>query len=467
MDYQTVLYWFRRDLRLADNVALTQACQSSQNIIPVFILDSSTTITYGAAQKWWLYHSLKQLSASLQKINVNIYFARGNSLTILLELQKRYKAQAIYWNRVYEPEEIIVEHKIEKTCQQLGVDVYHFNSSLLLEPSLLTNMAGNAYKVFTPFYHAAQKIVFPQQPLPLPRRIVQKENFVGDDVENWSLLPRQPNWSIGFSIWQPGEKQAQKKLHYFLENNMDNYDQQRDFPARGNTSGLSSYLHFGEISAQQILAAIRIVQEQGGDTKGVDIFKKQLFWREFAYYLLYHFPDLATKNFNPGFDHFNWHDNQTLLHAWQKGETGYPLVDAGMKQLWHTGFMHNRVRMITASFLSKHLLIDWRFGFKWFFATLLDADIANNALGWQWVAGSGPDAAPYFRIFNPVLQAKKFDPEASYIKKWLPELQDVAAKDIHCPDKLLKKSYPQPIIEHQVARVRAIDAYQKCKNYAD
>lgn len=470
-----VLFWFRNDLRLSDNQALTAAAKVTDDLIPLFIFD--TTLPLGAAQHWWLHHSLQSLQKKLHAKGIRLLLKKGDPKKILIELIKRYKIDAIYWNRYYEPALAKRDKVLQHDLQFYYVKVHIFNGYLLTNPEEIKNKAGSYFKVFTPYSKHIIKTIIPKKILSIPRKISQKSRIVTESLNDWQLLPRNPDWSEDFKIWQPGEKGAQTTLKKFIKNSLKGYEKNRDNIGVVGTSRLSPYLHFGEISIWQVWNAIKQAGSKKHLTEDANAFLRQLLWREFAYHLLWHFQQLPKKNFKPEFNRFKWKKNKKQLVAWQKGLTGYPIVDAGMRELWHTGHMHNRVRMIVASFLTKDLLIHWREGEKWFWDTLIDADLANNALGWQWVAGSGPDASPFFRVFNPILQGKKFDPEGSYIKNWLPVLEKMPQKYIHHPfdapekvlvaaDVYLGDNYPIPIVNHATARELALKIYKNLNNTA-
>ena len=470
------IVWFRQDLRLCDNPALAEACRHHRTIIPIYILDEATTFV-GGAQRWWLHHSLTSLDKGLKNSGLNLCLRQGSAFAILEQLVQDHQIEAIYWNRCYDPVAIDRDKEIKKFFQASGVRVVSSNGSLLHEPWQITNKAGHFFKVFTPYWRACLK----QLNIPEPYRISNTPENVGVDSESlasWNLLPTKPNWAKAFGDhWQPGEDGALSKLAEFVDNNLKGYSTSRDEPAKDATSKLSPHLHFGEISPWQVWRAIEAAQaNRDCDLKSVERFMAELGWREFSYHLLYHVPSLPNSNFKSDFDAFPWGNDTLFLKCWQEGKTGYPIIDAGMRELWHTGYMHNRVRMIVASFLTKDLFIDWRLGASWFLDTLVDADLASNSASWQWVAGCGADAAPYFRIFNPVLQGEKFDPEGVYVKQWVPELKHVPAQWIHKPwmapqDKLglnLDKEYPEPIVDHQEVRKMALLHYKSIeKNKAN
>ncbi|MDR3443068.1 MAG: deoxyribodipyrimidine photo-lyase [Legionella sp.] len=464
----TALVWFRQDLRLADNPALSAALTYHNAVILLYIYDSSSS-SLGGAQQWWLHHSLQALSDSLKKQGLNLVLRQGDPLQIIEELTQQFAIDTIYWNRCYEPAAIKRDTQIKAHMALRKVNVTSCNGSLLNEPWTIKNKAGDYFKVFTPYWkHCLQNTVLPT--LPLSSNQAKNIDTSGDTLEKWNLLPQKPNWASAFSqYWQPGEKGAQNKLEEFINTNLRNYKSNRDIPEKNATSRLSPHLHFGEISPWAIWSAVALAKlDKDCDLPSAEHFLSELGWREFSYYLLYHVPTLPHKNFRKEFDAFPWHQDESALKRWQTGTTGYPLVDAGMRELWATGYMHNRVRMIAASFLTKDLLLDWRLGAAWFLDTLLDADLANNSASWQWVAGCGADAAPYFRIFNPVKQSMQFDPNGTYIRQWIPELAAMDNKEIHKPWTCTKlhteTNYPAPIVEHHEARQKALEYYQTLKN---
>lgn len=464
----TSIVWFRQDLRVRDNPALAAATRGP--VIPVFILDDSSAWKSGGASRWWLHHSLTALRKELGHLTL----LRGDAAELLPALVKQVGATAVYWNRCYEPAAVARDTAMKASLQALDIEVKSFNGSLLHEPWEIETGSGGPFKVFTPYWRASLKrAVAP--PVAAPKLDIEKAGPAGERLEDWKLLPTKPDWAAGWKkLWRPGEAGAQAQLDEFLDDGLVDYGEDRDRPDRKGTSRLSPHLHWGEISPRQIWARLAVEAEEPHQRAGVDKFLSEIGWREFAYHLLYYFPTLADANWRAEFDAYPWRDSAADLEAWQRGLTGYPLVDAGMRELWHTGWMHNRVRMIAASFLVKHLRIDWRRGEAWFWDTLLDADLANNAAGWQWVAGSGADASPYFRIFNPVTQGKKFDPEGDYVRRWCPELSRLPNEFVHAPflarpDVLaeanieLGNTYPLPIVDHDRARKAALAGYEKVR----
>lgn len=466
----TALIWFRQDLRLMDNIALFEACTKHDTVIPLYILDGKNS-ALGEAQAWWLHHSLHSLKNDLNnQLGLQLVLRKGNPLEIILALVQSRSIHAVYWNRCYEPMSIARDKTIKKTLQESGIDVLSFNAALLNEPWTILNKSGEFFKVFTPYWNTCKQRLTYQAAKSLPPKPKGIE-VLSDTLDEWQLLPRL-NWASQFQdCWTPGEAGAQQRLNEFISNHLQGYKINRDVPELQATSHLSPHLHFGEISPWTILRAIKTAQcTPQCDVAGAEHFLSELGWREFSYYLLYHVPSLPNKNFKSEFDAFPWHNDECLLQQWQRGMTGYPIVDAGMRELWATGYMHNRVRMIVASFLTKGLFIDWRRGADWFLDTLVDADLANNSASWQWVAGCGADAAPYFRIFNPVLQSQKFDARAAYIRHWVPELASLDNRTIHAPWEASNATsiyntthYPKPIVNHSETRSKALAYYQQIK----
>lgn len=466
----TAIVWFRQDLRLKDNPAFFEACSKYDNIIPLYILDDKSSFL-GEAQAWWLHHSLFALKNSLaHNLGLNLILRKGEPFEILLDLMNELSIAAVYWNRCYEPMRIAKDKKIKSTLQEMGIDVLSFNGSLLNEPWTIQNQSGAFFKVFTPYWKAARQALV-VTPAKIVTHCPKSIEIRSEEIDEWQLLPRL-NWASQFEqSWTPGEKGAKERLSQFISHHLNGYKMNRDIPEKAATSYLSPHLHFGEISPSEILREVEYKKlDPDTDLKSAEHFLSELGWREFSYYLLYHFPSLPSKNFKSTFDNFPWHTNPLLLKRWQKGMTGYPIIDAGMRELWATGYMHNRVRMIVASFLTKDLFIDWRLGADWFLDTLVDADLANNSASWQWVAGCGADAQPYFRIFNPVLQSQKFDPNGAYIRRFVPELSSLNNVAIHAPWETAhstliyqKTNYPKPIVDHSDARNKALTYYHQIK----
>ncbi|MCB8821038.1 cryptochrome/photolyase family protein [Microvirga rosea] len=471
------LVWFRDDYRLSDNPALTAAIATGAPILCFFILDESSQgiRPMGGAARWWLHGSLDALDRSLRALGAELILFRGPAEEIVDRIAATAAPSGVFWNRRYLAAEVAVDAAIKKALLEKNIDVRSFNGRLLHEPWEIKNQAGRPFQVFTPYLRAVSAQPVPA-PLPAPKSMTpghwpEALTRFAVALEDLSLEPKRPNWADGFGKhWSRGEAAARRNLGDFLETNLTGYGARRDIPALDGTSRLSPHLRFGELSPRQVWhAATARKDAREADTAK---FLSEVIWRDFCHQQIFDNPDLADEPFSPRFKHFRWTHDRSLLDAWRKGLTGYPIVDAGMRQLWRTGWMHNRVRMIVGSFLVKHLLTDWREGESWFRDTLVDADPANNAFNWQWVAGSGPDSAPFHRIFNPITQGEKFDPEGAYVRRHLPELADLPASFIHKPweaprDVLrsagieLGKSYPLPIIEHGQGRERALQAYRE------
>ncbi len=463
------LIWFRQDLRISDNPALINAIKNSETVTAIYIYDDSKNIRQlGGASKWWLYYALKDLEKSLkEKYNITLIYRKGSPSKIFEEIIDKVKISNIYWNRLYEPYHTERDEKIKSALKNKNIEVESFNASLLAEPWEVKNGSGNYFKVYTAFYESSLKNHKPREVLKAPNKQdkVLKIKVPSDNLEDWGLRPIKPNWAKPFyPYWKISEEAAQDRLYDFLENAIANYSDNRNFPDIEGTSKLSPYLHFGQISPHQILSVCNFHKETKG-IEGIDKYISEVYWREFSYSLMFNFKHMDTKNFRPEFDNFPWDNNDKTLRAWQKGEAGYPIVDAGMRELWSTGWMHNRVRMIVGSLLTKHLLTHWSQGEEWFWNTLVDADLANNSASWQWIAGSGADASPYFRIFNPITQGEKFDPKGNYIRKWVPELKNVPDEYIHKPwEAPLLHNYVKPVISHEQGRNKALESYKKMRN---
>ncbi|MFN3854755.1 MAG: cryptochrome/photolyase family protein [Phreatobacter sp.] len=466
------LVWFRDDLRLADNPALTAAIGAGRPVILLFILerDVDRRPVQGAAA-WWLSRSLRALGTDIARRGGRLVLRSGDPRVILPELARKTGAGLVVWNRRYDSPGIAIDTAVKATLKQAGVAADSWSANLLREPWEVRTKGGEPFRVYSPFWRAHLGQGEPRAALPAPARLVDgAPDLASEALEAWGLEPSAPDWAADFPRWwMPGEAGARARLATFLDTALDSYATDRNRPDLASTSGLSPHLRFGEISPVQIWHAASMAAATGR-RRGLDKFLSEIGWREFAYHLLFHWPNLHCSNFQSRFDAFPWRDDPAGLKAWQRGLTGYPFVDAGMRQLWHTGWMHNRVRMVVASFLAKHLLIDWRQGEAWFWDTLVDADVANNPASWQWVAGSGADAAPYFRIFNPVKQGQTFDPDGAYTRQWVPEVAGLPAALIHAPwtaspqqraaaGLRLGETYPGPMVDHDQARQRALAAF--------
>ncbi len=469
------ILWFRQDLRLADNPALTAALKTGGPIVPVYILAPAEQQRWapGGASRWWLHQSLARLDADLQRCGSRLCLRMGvDSLAELTRLAHDCGAARVLWNRRYEPESIAHDQQLKQALRAAGIEAESFNGTLLREPWTVKSKAGTPYQVFSAYWRHCLSEADPAEPLPAPQRLAAPAAWpAARGIDEFGLLPRL-NWTQGLqTAWTPGSAAGHALLQHFLRESFDGYSVNRDRPDQTGTSRLSPYLHFGEISPREIWHATRrFALTQGQHTTWrASQFLTELGWREFAYHLLYHFPHTPSQPLREAYARFPWKPDAAALRAWQRGATGYPLVDAGMRQLWQTGWMHNRVRMVAASFLVKHLLQPWGDGARWFWDTLVDADLASNTLGWQWVAGCGADAAPYFRIFNPTAQATRFDPQGTYVRDWIPELARLPSEWIHTPwaappqvlsacGVRLGESYPAPMVDHQTARVAALAA---------
>jgi len=465
------LVWFRQDLRLADNPALEAAAERGP-VVALYVLDDETSGRWaiGGAQRWWLHHSLTALGKDLARRGVPLVLRRGRADKIVPRVAAEVSAGAVYWSRCYEPFAVERGTEIKTALRETGLEAESFAASLLAEPWTIRTKADGPFRVFTPFWRALRETTSVPSPRRTPTLGQKPISVESDDLADWKLLPTKPDWAAAFADdWTPGEAGAQTRLGHFIEHVLSGYATDRDLPGRDGVSRLSAHLHWGEISVRQVWHAVAL-HSGGGD----DAYLRELAWRDFAHHLLWQFPELPEKPFDERFAGFPWRKDTQALKAWQQGQTGYPLIDAGMRQLWRTGWMHNRVRMAAASFLIKHLLLPWQEGEAWFWDTLVDADLANNAMNWQWVAGCGADAAPYFRIFNPVLQGEKFDPGGRYVRRWVPEVAELPDTWLHKPWEApaqvlakagveLGKTYPHPIVDHRAARERALEAFAAIK----
>jgi len=475
-DAAPAIVWFRQDLRRADNPALRAAVETKRPLLLIYVLDDETPGRWkvGAAQRWWLHKSLSALSADTAKRGARLLLRRGRSDQIIEQLAAETKAAEVFWNRCYEPFAVQRDKALKESLTQRGVKVESFNAALLNEPWTVKTKTGAPFKVFTPYWRACLGQGGWRAPLSAPRKLHgYAGKLASEALDDWRLLPTNPNWAAGFEPeWTPGEAGALAALERFLADRLHTYAEARNALGVNATSRLSPHLHWGEISPVQIHAAVEAAVERDGKLRGgADKFISELGWREFSYNLLFHWPALPEANWRDQFNAFPWRSDKAALAAWRRGRTGYPVVDAAMRELWITGYMHNRARMIAASFLTKHLMLDWREGEAWFWDTLLDADLANNAASWQWVAGSGADAAPYFRVFSPVAQGERFDADGSYVRRWVPELEGLPNDVLHRPWEAerislraagvdLGRSYPHPIVEHGFARERALATFK-------
>ena len=468
-----VLLWYRRDLRLDDHAALNAAHASGQPILPIFILDDETPGEWlpGGASRWWLHHSLQALDSALQERGGHLILRRGNAIDEIPRLIKETGAAGVYCSRHYEPFERNLETQLATKLASQGAFLHSYPGYLLFDPCQIKSKAKTPFNIFTPFYRACLQAQSPAKPVRAPNDLTFS-SAVSEQIDDWGLIPQSPNWASGFSRgWQPGEKGAKKRITEFLARSVSNYAHCRDRPGVMGTSRLSPHLHFGEISPATVWHAGL------SDGPGESAFLREIGWREFAQHLLFHRPTLPRAPLREEFSDFPWIDNSRLRRAWENGQTGIPLVDAGMRELWSTGWMHNRIRMITASALVKYMMVPWVLGERWFWDTLVDANLASNAAGWQWVAGCGTDAAPYFRIFNPVIQGQKFDDQGDYIRRWCPELQHLPDRWIHAPWTAptlvlaeagirLGAHYPKPLVEPKAGRVQALSAWKQFRQSA-
>ena len=458
------IVWFRNDLRITDNAVINYCLENKRKVLPVYIYDPSTSL--GCASKWWLKHSLISLNKSLKG---NLIVIEGDPNKTLLNLVNKNGIKEILWNERYSKDDVNQDNEIINISKNHDVRVITFHSCLLKNPQNTLKKDATPFRVYTPFY----KQQYQNMTYELFDYNTEEIDYVdcNDNEQISKILDvaiKAEKWHEKLlDQWSPGEAGAQEKLKLFLSHGLNGYIEGRNRPDKQHTSMLSPHIRFGEISIREVAKSLENI-----NTEDAEIFYKELVWREFSYHLLYHFPHLVDTNLQKKFDNFKWLDNQAHLKSWQKGMTGYPIIDAGMRQLYETGYMHNRVRMIVGSFLVKNLMIHWKYGQEWFWDTLVDADIASNSASWQWVAGTGADAAPYFRIFNPVTQSKKFDPNGDYIKKYIPELKNIPSKYIHLPSELetdslssygikLDHNYPKPIVDLSITRERALDAFKK------
>lgn len=474
------IVWFRNDLRLADNPALLAALESGKPILPLYILDDVTPGDWaiGGAQRWWLHHSLTSLAARLAEKGARLILKRGEASAVMDTVIAESGADAVYWNRLYDAPSRTRDGRIKASLTERGLTAESFNGAMMREPWEVTTKQGTPYGVFTPMWKMFWSLGDPSIPMPAPETVPGAPEIPSDRLNDWTLLPTKPDWAGGLrEAWTPGEPGAHDRFEGFLAGDgLDRYDTQRNRPDLAGTSRMSPHLRFGEISPRHLWHRVR--QVSGRElSEGARTYLQELVWREFSYQLVYHNDALPDEPIKADFADFPWETDEAGLEAWRRGQTGYPIVDAGMRELYETGWMHNRVRMIVGSFLIKDLMLPWQLGERWFWGTLVDADIASNSASWQWVAGCGADAAPFFRIFNPVLQGEKFDPNGDYVRKWVPELAALPARLIHKPWEakgdalrragiILGDSYPAPIVDHGMARKRALEAFQQIKKGA-
>ncbi len=463
----TAIHWFRKDLRLYDNPSLA-SLHSESVVLPIYILDTINAKNQPShtASNVWLHHALNSLNTSLSDC-LSVY--AGNPLEILQELCSKYHITKVVWNRCYEPWSIQRDTKIKAQLETQGIEVKSYNASLLFEPFRILKADGTPYKVFSPFYYKGCLAYEPHEPVPTPKLHCLRD-LDAQVISKLHLLPELEWAKHTISHWNISEEGALQVFEQFVKEGLPEYKEGRNLPSKPFVSRLSPYIHFGQISVHHLWHTVRAMPE----TKSTAHFLSELGWREFSYNQLYYNPTLATQNLQAKFNAFPWDNDVEALRCWQQGNTGVPFVDAGMRELWQTGYMHNRVRMVVASFLVKNLLLDWRLGAQWFMETLFDADEASNSASWQWVAGCGYDSAPYFRIFNPVTQGQKFDPEGEYIKQYIPELRDMPIKYLYAPWEApgevlttagvsLEHDYPYPIVDLKESREKALAAFRSLK----
>jgi deoxyribodipyrimidine photo-lyase len=462
------LIWLRRDLRVADNAALDAALKAGYTPIPVYIHapDEEAPWAPGAATRWWLHHSLLALDADLRALGSALVIRVGATAQVLDLLIEQTGAEAVYWNRLYDPTLVQRDARIKEDLRARGIKAESSAGHLIAEPWEIRNGSGEPYRVFTPFWRKLRTELPLPEPVPAPMHLPQ-HGVGGVDLAALALLPRI-DWDQGFhAVWAPGGEGAHEQLDHFAVNALESYAHGRDRPDRPGTSRLSPHLHFGEISPRQI--AHRLLRGASPAQRELaEPFLRELGWRDFGHHLLFNFPHTSEQPLQAGFAGFNWEQvHAEKLQAWQRGRTGIPIVDAGMRELWDTGWMHNRVRMIVASLLTKNLRYHWLHGARWFWDTLVDADLASNTQGWQWTAGSGADAAPYFRIFNPVTQGERFDPLGAYVRRYVPELAHLPAEHIHQPWTVGGvRGYPKPIVDLKRSREAALSAYSAMRHSA-
>ncbi|MFT5837025.1 MAG: deoxyribodipyrimidine photo-lyase [Candidatus Azotimanducaceae bacterium] len=470
------ILWFRKDLRLADNSALAAAIAAGGPVIPVFIWapEEAGSWAPAAASKWWLHQALKGLSEEWRVRSGELVLRQGDSLLELRDIIEQTGAKRVFWNRRYESPLRELDAEIKRVLREDGIDVQSFNSSLLNEPHTASTGSGNPYKVYTPYWKKVKDRPIEAVAEPDLDALKFPDSYPqAVALDSLNLLPEKQWYRKFDNHWEVSEAAAQQRLKNFLDQPVEGYDVARDIPGEDGTSSLSPYLHWGLIGPRQVMHALKAKHDLCAT--GPQVYAKEIYWREFAYNVLYHFPQTPDAPLHEKYTDFPWEPDAGVLERWQRGQTGYPIVDAGMRQLYATGWMHNRVRMVVSSLLVKHLLQDWREGARWFWNTLVDADLASNTLGWQWSAGCGADAAPYFRVFNPITQGQKFDPDGDYVRQWVPEIARLPNKFIHEPWEApvgileyagveLDQDYPRPIIEHKAGRERALAALDKFKS---
>ena len=467
---RTALVWYHLDLRVGDHPALHAAVAEADYVVPVFIWapEEAGAGAPGAARRWWLHHSLTALAAEFQKAGAPLIIRQGPSLETLRSLIHETNADAVYWHQRYEPEVAQRDDGIQEALAAEGIACNVYEGTLLHNPDQIRTNAGDPYKVFTPFWKKLCAQLDVSLPLPAPTLKPYDPTLDSEGLDALELLPNI-DWAGGLrATWMPGEAGGHARLATFLDQ-APGYLEQRNIPSTEGTSRLSPYLCHGEVSARQIWHAMRAHHPGPLFDDG---YLREIAWREFAYHVLFHFPHTIHQPLKPKYSHFPWRDDPAFLAAWQRGRTGFPIVDAGMRQLWHTGWMHNRVRMIVASFLTKDGLVPWQAGAAWFWDTLVDADLASNTMGWQWAAGCGADAQPFFRIFNPTSQGQKFDQSGTYVRAWVSEIASLPSKELHHPWTIpamllatagvtLGETYPAPLVDHSAARKRALEALQQ------
>ena len=485
MTAQPIIIWFRQDLRLYGHAALAAAVAMCAPLIPIYILDDETPGRWapGGASRWWLHESLNSLDAGLRKRGSRLVLARGPAVDVLSDLARETRASAIYWSRGYEPWAVKLERALHRELEGAGVRCRRFSGSLLFEPEDVRTDAGGAYRSFTHFHKACMKLAAPGAALKAPASLPRVgDDMKSDRLEAWGLQPGKPDWAGGIAAaWTPGETGARERLDEFIAKHLENYQTARDLPGVDGTSRLSPHLHFGEISPRDVWNAVsRAAANAPGGKLDADAecFLRELIWRDFSQHQLLHWPHLTTAPMRSDFANFPWRQDPDALKAWQEGRTGYPIIDAGMRELWTTGWMHHRMRMIVASFLVKHLLISWQSGADWFWDTLVDGDLASNPANWQLVAGCGADISLDNRIISPLSQARSIDPDGAYVKSWVPELAKLPGNRIHAPWQAsagelrqarvkLGETYPEPIVKLPEARERALKAYAAIRTGAD